>query len=116
MKLTIKRWQWLRGCEGSLCNRHGDMDVLGHYFIACGHKPDDIWMMGTPYSTSITPDDRLGVLTCDESEFPEWAWSWRYRIVDELMQVNDDDELTEEDREQTLIMLFADIGVELEFT
>lgn len=115
--LTVPRVMWTRGQEGSslVDRRTGRSDILGHYFLAIGYSKESLIGKGTPYSSGLRPDERLGVLTCDASEDPEFAWTWRHRIVDELMYINDDTALTEGSREQQLIDLFHDVGVDLIF-
>ena len=119
MKLTIDRQKWLRGegSEDSFLLRHdGKMCCLGFYSLACGLKPENIEGM----STVDEAIDKNGL--CQPNEV---AWlidrnnSKRVfnssAIANTLMCVNDDVEVRDARREDSIAEIFAEYGVEVEF-
>ena len=111
MKLTITRSNWLHGekynsrllrtsdnkmcCLGFLAKMLGssDDDIKGQYSPATA--PKVAWIEGMVDSDSVCKLDS--------------------RISDHLMQVNDNQLITDTEREEKLQSLFSTLGVEVEF-
>lgn len=108
-KLTIQRHKWFRGrgSEHSRLLRHdGRMCCLGFYSLQCGLQPEHILGCGLP-SNAKTFDDPLPL--------PQ-PMQWLDRCELRIAGINDDEDITEEEREQELTESFKKYGnVEVEF-
>lgn len=107
-KLTIDRKIWLRG-EGSVRSkllRPEDQKrcCIGIYLESCSVPKETLLNKGTYYGIA-----QWGVLLPEET-----AWLHSY-VAQAFYTTNDDQTLTEEEREQKLTALFAGQGIEVEF-
>jgi hypothetical protein len=110
--LVIDRSRWLRGVSGeeSLLLRPTDskMCCLGFLGIACGIAASDISGMGEPIEV---PSDK----------WPTWlqqtndGYASDAKVVNRLIEINDDTGFTDADREADLRDVFAKHGVKVEF-
>jgi hypothetical protein len=116
-KFTVKRSSWARGRNGItllLSDISNTRCCLGFYAQACGIPDEKLLNKGTP-----------GMVI--ESNNIEWdsdlidTTHQRYSGIDseitmKLMSINDDNKLTETERESMLTQMFRDrMGVEVEF-
>lgn len=115
--LTIVRSQWYRGHRfGSYLLRAADgkMCCLGFDAIACGLDKEMIEQIGNPYEVVVDWHDALP---------PEYLSSTRFdrvdnyngettqaQIINEAIQINDDEHISDEEREAKLIPLLKRIG------
>lgn len=116
MKLVIDRNTWLRGegTENSFLLREKDskMCCLGFLGAACGVP-----------SESMTNTEAPALLNQDHRDlFPDFLFHGGRDLnqdssdeCNSLVEINDDEELTPEEREAELTMLFAKHGIEVEF-
>jgi hypothetical protein len=114
MQFTIERAKWLRGETDSWLLRPKDqkMCCLGFFCLAAGIERDRIWMKTTPQ-----------VLCRDEEQIPHelqglvdsMGKPTNSALCTSLIEVNDDNSITDEEREQGIIRLFAKIGHEVTF-
>lgn len=114
MKLVIDRQKWLRG-EGSsnsylLRGKDRKMCCLGFLALQCGYTQDEIIHKESPSSVG-------GLVT----KFPSGLVCLKRGITSNsiqchrLMTCNDDELLSDEEREGQLIDLFHEIGIDIEF-
>lgn len=109
-QFTINRKKWLRG-EGSeysslLRTEDGKMCCLGFLGLACGGTKKQIESCDSPAGTYgpkwpsalLHPDTGLDSTTCEE-----------------LMKVNDNEDLTDTERESRLKKIFKEIGIKVVF-
>ena len=119
--ITIKRSEWRRagfGCQATqLYNPYETTGYnkccLGQYLEQCDVPLEVISSHETPDSveysvTEWTPEIEL--LVDAPNGNPETTW-----IADQAMSINDDLELTNDQREKKLTVLFAEKGVTLVF-
>jgi hypothetical protein len=115
MKLVIDRSKWLRGegAEDSYLFRPSDgkMCCLGFYGSACKLNTEQMAARGTPYNVS-EPDKTW---TASAHWLFNSAFSDASSTCFRLMEANDNEELPAEEREEDIIRLFAEHGVEVEF-
>lgn len=119
MKVEIKRDRWLRG-EGSqyswlLESETRHMCCLGFMCLAFGFTEEDILRVRAPQETRIASED-TGL--DDNPLFTFHVDKARYinsMLTDEAMNVNDDPDITDLEREEKLIEMFKDHGIKLEF-
>ena len=109
-RVTVKLDNWLRGEKDSMLyrDRDGKMCCLGFVAIASGLTRGNITDCACPYE--VETDDLRGLWgklldsPGDDSVFAHKA-----------MQINDSLDLTDEARQEKLIALFAENGIELVF-
>ena len=104
MKLTIDRSVWLRGeghTESFLCRPiDGKMCCLGILGVAAGLGRNELLGQKAP-------------ICVISNNWPPWA---RVRdIAGHFIEVNDERDISEAEREESLTKLFLDRGVEVEF-
>jgi len=114
MKFTVERNKWLRGqgaAQSDLLNSAGKMCCLGFYSLACGLRYENILHVTSPASI----DDSL--LTGELSKLVELSSDGYVNTPDclRLMIINDDVELTDNQREARLKILFTKLNIEVEF-
>lgn len=117
MKVTISRQRWLRG-EGFESSRlfresDGKMCCLGMVALAEGCTVDNILEKSAPNSLNV----KLPKLV-SEKAFPPLPGAPKYEnnwTCMAMMEINDDREISDKEREKELIKLGAGIGYELEF-
>lgn len=122
-KLVIDREQWYRGrAKGSLLRRvDGKMCCLGFDCLRRGLTAEEITCIGTPEELSYRPDlavklvGLVDVVTDVFSDEGERSLFSDNEVTLDLVNTNDDPGLAEEEREATIIQLFAEIGVAVEF-
>ena len=121
-KLIIEEKKWARGEESRLLDSEdGRMCCLGFAALACGFTEDEI-------NSNGLPEDMMNELDEDNKE-TKGSWysgllmedpSLRSKYKDtkltsDLVSVNDDLFIDDETRKRRLKILFAKIGVEVEF-
>ena len=114
MKVTIDRSKWLRGEENKsylLRATDGKMCCLGFLGLACGLTEDEIRDCIAPAKTRKYYKFPAELLR--QTEDGLWVDSI---FSDLLMDINDREGYSEEEREAELTQLFKLIGIELEFT
>lgn len=134
-KLSIDRSKWVRGGveeygESLLLNDLGSMCCLGFYCVqVLGLEYSDIKGLGDILGDFICNEVKLSSKHAEGIELEEYEddeslrWKYIYKkslgcMVDReisFLSVNDDEELSEEERERKLTELFSEIGVEVEF-
>ncbi len=106
-KFVVNRSRWLRGegFERSFLLRQSDskMCCFGFLAMACGYTENEIKSVREPCSVKNTD---LFPLLIHENENGE---------VDSLMDINDDADSTNEQREQELTELFKELNIEIVF-
>lgn len=125
---TVDRKTWYRGKSGDsscLLNNAGNRCCLGFYASACGVEDKQMRNLLSPGSlvelakTGSTYDKFDRSVSRDVNE-------WKTKLtrsssVDnsetcmKMMQVNDEEKITEEVREKKLTALFASIGIKIKF-
>ena len=115
MRFEVKRSEWYRGFGGS--NSHlflpeNDRDddkcrcCLWFFANACGLSDKDIENIATP---DEVPEDLI------IPEINEWDTLFVDDKDQKMMNVNDDETLSDKDREEQLIVLFDKAGHEIVF-
>lgn len=118
-EFTVDRKEWLRGSgiASSLLDRAGKKCCLGFLAIACGHSPEDIFGVASPFAVFnqgdryLMPQVLIGdgtgneeaIVTCDS-----WACV-------KLMDINDDQCIDDDEREERLVKGFQTIGIKVNF-
>lgn len=112
MNVTVKRSQWLRGEADSYLLRRSDnrMCCLGFVCKEMGAKDEDIASIGCP--SSVRNDDII-------YNWPDRAFGqgrgMLMTVTSRMMQINDDRVKDDATREQQLVALGHDIGINLTF-
>jgi len=123
-KLTIQRSKWLRG-EGpgqSYLIRRTDqkMCCLGFFGLACGLNPERMTDVGSPIGIPLMLKETYSKVW--SSKVPEAKFLFsaggggHSESANDLMNVNDNNNLTESDREREITAIFAKNGIEVVFT
>lgn len=110
VKLRIDRERWLRGeGEAELRDAEGHMCCLGFACIAAGVPAQRIEGHGEPF-------DVFHAVGVDVPDVPDvWRWLWRLKATSSFIKVNDDEAITEYEREQELTTRFHARGIDVEF-
>lgn len=125
MKLTIDRSKWanpgLDNGSSMLLNSDGGMCCLGFACIAAGVPEEEIFDRGEPEGLDVAavkraPDGWSSLLWHIEEADYSPAVVGNSKFARAAIRINDDVLYTQAEREEKLIKLFADNGVELEFT
>lgn len=113
MKLIIDRATWLRGegYEDSKLYRPSDgkMCCLGFYSLACGLQQNDITELECPGSAT---DPKIN------KKWPKWLTKLENSQTKEcidLMEHNDNENISDKERENKIKTIFARHGVKVEF-
>jgi hypothetical protein len=117
--LVIERDRWLRGdLRNSMLLRDADgkMCCLGFDCIRRGLRSDQIRNVYTPedllVEEVVAPESLGDLIVSDE----ERLYAYRHAgAVEELMEVNDNPQMNESEREQRITELFDVLGVVVEF-
>lgn len=115
---TIRRSKWARGGKkgsSALLNSQGNMCCLGFYSKACGFTKENIQHIIAPdripvmqnYSEAIKFKSKL----IKYRDYPNTT-----KICDDLMDINDDQYITDKVREEKLTKKFSKMGVKVTFT
>lgn len=121
-KFTVTRHNWLRGEGGDdsrlLRPEDGKMCCLGHISLQCGITQDEIMNVLAP----------AGIIDEAWGLFPEplrpmkrpyrginKTWNDNSGLAHVMMGLNDDETITDEDREHRLKQIAASRGIKLEF-
>ena len=118
-KFKVKRSKWFRG-QGSddsfLLNNEGQMCCLGFYSAACGIKKSYLKNEEAPgeinsdiqnqWQTFLLNDSDID--TEEQYKIDSWACT-------QLMKINDDENMSDTEREEKLTKLFANDGIEVKF-
>lgn len=115
MKVVVDRSKWRYGGDKHedrdgltlLLNRQGLMCCLGFGCLASGLEPEAILECCTPSSISEYIDG--------ETVYPD-ELSWLREIENDAIRVNDDKDISDEERESRLKQVFAAHNHEIEFT
>lgn len=127
-EFVIKRSEWSRGTqEGLLLNNYGKKCCLGFYAEACGIPAEEIIDIATPqdlvYGTDVAESNNLKWDTflidkkkVSPSPYDRWSQNNSSSCC-AMMETNDllTRAITESEREEQLIKLFADQGVKVTF-
>ncbi len=123
MKLVIKRSEWARGSVKDTervanllyAKQDGTRCCLGFLGNACGYTDQELQGYGLP--SDVVNDaglynkwGRFLLHGCDENNRRTDSL-----IVDDLIEINDDTNITESEREADIAEIFAKHGVEVEF-
>lgn len=135
--LVINRDKWLRGRpgDGSLLNSEGKMCCLGFYCKALGIEPKYIRGKGMPDDLFERYDrvqdqaklaEKLGWLVhAEKVEEEDWTDPSRTtmrldhadsELCSSLASDNDDDQISDKEREEKVTRSFAKAGVKIKFT
>lgn len=118
MKLTIDRNTWLRGTGSAnsylLRKSDGRKCCLG--FLACslGASQDQIENIAAPNFTNYKLNWPHGLVTSTQDYIGVDNYPNNY-IGNVLMLINDNDKISDLERETQLINIFKQIGIEVEF-
>lgn len=110
---TVKRSEWLRGFNINSCllNEDGKMCCLGFYARACGLRKQDILDMSDPEQCTSVKNKKWNTFLIDDDDGSDdnsqYCW--------ELMEANDDKNLSDKKREKKLTSTFKKAGVKVEF-
>ena len=114
MKLVINREKWYRGAgsyESKLLRpSDGKMCCLGFYCMELGYKKEQISGAGTPASSFLDPIKRPDWLVNNDGKGPLVSGSCA-----QLITTNDDEYISEKEREAAITAEFGENGVEVEF-
>lgn len=116
MKVVIDRDKWARGKMDTALllppggPNGGHMCCLGFLAIACGASYEDMLV-------NVSSPMHVPEIAWPEAIAPilDDGWWSNPTIVRSLMSVNDDEDIDEQQREQTLADMFRVAGVEVEF-
>jgi hypothetical protein len=110
---VIKRSKWLRGERYSVLLRHDDkkMCCLGQIADQCGVPTIHILDTTTPRKISPIFHDRIDFLIKKSDNFNPL----NSELASSAMDINDDLNITDDEREEQLILLFAANGKTLVF-
>jgi hypothetical protein len=109
MKIRVSRRRWLRGGEGVLLNSSGKMCCLGFGARQCGVKAKDIRGRTMP---AIIPVAARTQALCDS---PLLAGDYNSALANAASTINDDDAISDKERETKLRDLFAGFGHQIVF-
>lgn len=117
-KVVIDRRQWYRGHTGDdscLLREDRRMCCLGFAAVACGIQPEHLLNRGAPSDVQL-PLEEMGKFSklLDISVKLDWGHSDN-KITDKLIETNDFPELPEQEREEGIIRLGANVGFEFSF-
>jgi hypothetical protein len=108
MKLVIDRAKWLRGEKGYLLrSTDGKRCCVGIYLSSLGVPDDAMCDLGTAYAVH----EKVDLLPAEA----KWLVTDEDCIACRLYEENDDRALPESSREDSIALLFAKRGVEVEF-
>jgi hypothetical protein len=108
---TVKRSEWLRGKGGQVSKllSDGKMCCLGFYAKAQGFMDEDM-------EEVASPADLVSRTACKfESQLLGSVAAINSIHGCDLMGINDDDLISDEEREEQLKKKFASMGIEVEF-
>jgi len=113
---TIEESKWYRGKgskESMLLREDGTMCCLGFDALRRGFSEKEILCIGSPSRLPGSADNpKLQGLT---NEDPVFRVKVNTDIVSEIIQVNDNDSITDEQRKSKLTELFAKLDTEVVF-
>lgn len=112
--LTINRAKWTRGVlnlPSKLLNSAGYMCCLGFDALACGVPSDVLDGIGEPYELADSADvsylrDRVNYNDSDDDD----PTPLNSVLVDKAIDINDDLEITDNEREAKLIPILKQLG------
>lgn len=110
--ITVYRQRWTRGTvarNALLRDRQGYMDILGFCAAAAGVPLDEL--VGHSNPNELLPDYQLVDLL--EPETP--GHQLENALARNLVELNDDHDLSDADREQQMTEIMAEHGIELRF-
>jgi len=119
-KLIIDRSKWRTGGNSSsenmtgkgdtlLLNPQGFMCCLGFEALRRGKEPDEILNCAEPHDVGAIP-----FLSLPDEDGEEYGYS-DTAFTSQAIRINDDDNITPEEREQKITTKFKEINVEVEF-
>ncbi len=118
MRFTVTRDEWFRG-EGPDGSRlllpDGRKCCLGFLGLECGLDERDILGKETFSMIDTHVDQTVLPGTLIERRPPGLIGYNETRLCDDIIEVNDDEEMSDDERESTLTRLFAEAGVEVTF-
>lgn len=109
-KFTVERSSWFRGkgsLKSKLMNRSGNKCCLGFYALECGLNEENIKGAPGPADVAI-----------EGAKWSSFLLSFRRNtspVCMRLMQINDDEFITDEKREKELKKVFENCGVAVRF-
>lgn len=114
-EFTVDLEKWARGCENGesqLLNEDGFMCCLGFLGLACGLTPDEMREISTPPEVGrmkLFPQELIQehCLHADEVETSDYC--------DVLMNINDNNLTTDQQKMERLKEKFAETGIEIKF-
>ena len=126
MKLVIDRKTWRRGPQDeqiklddptALLCKDGAKCCLGFYALQCGLTKEQIYGIGEPGQIPMNEDDAdsywLKLVKFYDDDYTSGLANTS--LAAEAMDINDDPNLTEEEREQKLIKIFSKKDIEVKF-
>lgn len=123
MKFVVNRAKWRAGDEGenavgkgptSLRNSDGFMCCLGHCALQLGAKPSEILDCGMPNEVT-DKNGNYKVLPVIAVAVNGQGYSRDSSLSEQAAEINDDDKLTQAQRERKLKTLFSKFKHKLEF-
>lgn len=114
IKLTIERSKWLRGGgdDAFLLNLDGKMCCLGFLGKVCGYEDSAIRLYTSPATLSNPELFPQAFNPCLNDRF---LINVNTKLVDELIDVNDSESISEQERENRITELMLSGGVEVIF-
>lgn len=111
----VKRSTWLRGGE-SFLRKDGRLCCLGFYCVQAGVEIDDIdgWIMPSEMVNEAEIDHQYEIDALTEFD-DEYACARDSHLTDAAVEINDDEDIAESERERRLTQLFAGHGITLTF-
>lgn len=107
--IKVDRNRWSAGCEGNLLlNSEGCMCIMGWVLDAYGVRSEDLYGTANPEDLCEEDKDKL----------PEVFYTTAAdgdRFIVRAITLNDDEDLSDELREESLTELFKKVGVLLVF-
>lgn len=118
MKFTVKRSEWYRGkgnTDSRLLHGNGEKCCVGFQALAHGLTEDEIRYCPDLAHLNGTPKMKLSGPLAVMVRLNTWNENYNSCLAGEIYEVNDDQRITDELREQKLKVLFAKVGDEVEF-
>lgn len=120
MKFQITRSNWLRGeADDPVLLRSPDLHMCCLGFLACAVGYDKTDLLDTRTPSTLVEDTQKnfwphGMLDLHRDSKSQ-ATQTDSMLAQDLMDINDSDQITDEEREAHLTLLFSEIGITVEF-
>lgn len=130
---TIKESIWARGNQSpeglnALLNKDRTMCCLGQYGKSCGISNDVLYMAGVPSVVEKVSKNKAWIANLNQKELEYVKWETKLisrraifdtdcdsTICDDLVEINDDVDISDEERKVKLKKKFAEMKVKVRF-